>query len=232
MSELTNLIFKNEPHRLSSPFGSRAVIKTAKGKTASFHNGADYSTFGKKLSQYAVCDGEVVSCGIDRLYADAKFVWVSYPALGVRMLHYHLDDICVKSGQKVNEKTVLGHTGQTGFATGIHLHLGIKRIGQNAYIDPEKWSKEEFELIKKAYVPEIYIVTADVLNVRKAPGTKSPKLGFSDLTSNAQKQILSLCGKRVNGYVKGVEISVGEICGNWGKTPSGWVCLDFCEVIK
>ncbi|MGN0467716.1 MAG: peptidoglycan DD-metalloendopeptidase family protein [Acutalibacteraceae bacterium] len=231
MSELTQIIFHGEKHYLSSPFGKRDVIKTSKGNTSSFHSGADYATYGKKLKQYAVAKGRVLSCGIDADYGNAKYVWVEYPSLKVKMLHYHLDSISVKKGQAVDENTVLGTTGKTGYATGIHLHLGIKRIGANSYIDPEKWAKEEFSLLVKAkkYQPGLYRVTANLINVRTAPGTDNPKKTFSQLTADAQKKILALNGKQANGYVKGLTFSVLEIKDNWGRTPSGWVCLDYCE---
>jgi peptidoglycan hydrolase-like protein with peptidoglycan-binding domain len=32
--------------------------------------------------------------------------------------------------------TVLGTTGTTGSSTGIHLHLGVKRIGNTTWVDP------------------------------------------------------------------------------------------------
>ncbi len=250
MSELSNLIFKNKKHKLSSPFGSRAVINTSAGSTSSFHNGADYSTYNEKLKQYAVTDGKIISCGIDTAYGSAKYVWVEYPKLKVKMLHYHLDEICVKKGQTVNSGTVIGLTGKTGMATGIHLHLGIKRLSGSNYIDPEKWSKEEFPALlkniekskekpetKPKYKTGNYKVkTAAVLHVRTGAGTKYQIKSFSQLTSDAQKKIKTLNnGKPANGYVKGVTFTASQIKEangyTWGKTPSGWVALDYCEAI-
>ena len=143
MSKLTEAIFQGKKHTLTSPYGKRAVIKTSVGYTSPFHNGADYGTYAVKLAQYAVADGTVLSCGKDS--TGAIYAWVNYPILNVKMLHYHLDSLCVKAGQAVNKNTVVGYTGKTGMATGIHLHLGIKRIGTDDYIDPEKWSAEEYE---------------------------------------------------------------------------------------
>lgn len=139
MSTLSNLIFHNENHYVTSPFGRRSTISTAAGNTSSFHYGTDYGTNGKKIPQYAIEDGEVISCG--RASDGALFVWVKYPRLGVKMLHYHLDRHKVKPRQKVNKNTVLGYTGKTGKATGIHLHLGIKKLSGGGWIDPEAWSK-------------------------------------------------------------------------------------------
>ena len=239
MSELSNLIFHNKSNYISSPYGPRKSMNTSKGKTSSFHNGVDYATYSVKLPQYPVTDGVVLSCGTDWAYGGAKYVWVSYPDIGVKMLHYHLDSICVKKGQAVNKNTVLGYTGKTGRATGIHLHLGLKKLSGGGYIDPEAWFAKSFKTLteskpKAKYAPGNYRVTkASVLNVRAGAGTKYKKLKFNQLTASAQAKILKLTGgKKVDGYVEGLSFTVTETAVNWGKTPSGWVCLDYCEVLK
>ena len=239
MSELSNLIFHEKKHYLSSPYGPRKSMNTSKGKTSSFHDGVDYATYSVKLPQYPVTDGVVLSCGTDWAYGGAKYVWVKYDSLGVKMLHYHLDRICVKKGQAVNKNTVLGYTGKTGRATGIHLHLGLKKLSGGGYIDPEAWFAKSFKTLteskpKAKYAPGNYRVTkADVLNVRAGAGTKYKKLTFKQLTASARSKILKLTGgKKVNGYVEGMTFTVLETAENWGRTPSGWVCLDYCEVLK
>lgn len=142
MSVVSNLIFHNEKHYVTSKFGYRSVLSTSNGKTNPYHSGTDYGTNGKKIAQYAIEDGEVMTA--TRAADGALYVWVKYPRLGVKLLHYHLDSIKVKAGQKVNKNTLLGYTGKTGKATGIHLHLGVKRLSGGGYIDPEKWAKNEY----------------------------------------------------------------------------------------
>ena len=232
---LIKLIFHNNDAYITSPYGYRKSFGTSAGATSSFHNGVDYGTNCKKIPQYAISDGYVYSCGTDYAYGGAKFVWVAYPTLGVKMLHYHLDKISVKAGQKVNTKTVIGTTGMSGRATGIHLHLGLKKLSGGDYIDPEKWFKDEYTTApsaKKKYTTGNYKVTkATVLNVRKGAGTKYAKKTFSQLTKDAQTKILKLSGEKCNGYVKGLTCTVTKVKNNWGKTPSGWICLDYCERI-
>jgi murein DD-endopeptidase MepM/ murein hydrolase activator NlpD len=142
MSVVSNLIFHNAKHYVTSKFGYRNPLKTPNGKTNPFHSGTDYGTNGMKIPQYAIEDGVVLSA--TRASDGALYVWVKYPRLGVKMLHYHLDSIKVKAGQKVDKNTILGYTGKTGKATGIHLHLGVKRLSGGDYIDPEKWAKNEY----------------------------------------------------------------------------------------
>lgn len=143
MSVLSNLIFHDAKHSLTSPFGPREVLNTSGGKTSAHHDGADYGTSGVKRKQYAIEEGKVLQAGTAS--DGAKYVWVEYPRLGVKMLHYHLDTIKVKAGQAVNADTELGTTGKTGKATGIHLHLGVKRLSGGGFIDPEAWSKNEYK---------------------------------------------------------------------------------------
>ena len=86
-------------------------------------------------------------------------------------------------------------------------------------------------LPEKGYTEGNYRVTASLLNVRKSPSTRAEKLTFGELTEDAQRKILALSGKEKNGYVKGLAFTALEIKSNWGRTPSGWVCLDYCEAI-
>lgn len=223
MSILSDLIFHEAKHYVTSPFGPRQTISTAAGSTSSFHSGTDYGTNGKKLTQYAIEDGSVLSCGTAS--DGAKYVWVKYPRLGVKMLHYHLDSIKVKSGQAVTANTALGTTGKTGKATGVHLHLGVKRLSGGDYIDPEKWSKNEYT----AYSVGDYVVTASLLNVRTGPGKNYTAKRYAQLTANAREAVKKKAGYAANGYVKGIVCTVSEVKGDWGRTPSGWICLDYCK---
>lgn len=135
MSKISNLIFKNASHKVTSNYGWRKVISTSAGNTSSFHNGTDYGTYGKKLAQYAIEKGVILSCGTDKL--GGKYVWVKYPRLNVKMLHYHLSSVNCKTGQSVSRGTLLGYTGKTGKATGIHLHLSIYDLSKGCYVNPE-----------------------------------------------------------------------------------------------
>ena len=85
---------------------------------------------------------------------------------------------------------------------------------------------------KAGYTIGKYKVTeTDLLNVRKGAGTIYKKLKFKELKSTAQDKILALIGKQADGYVRNLTFTVKQVKGNWGKTASGWVCLDYCEKI-
>ncbi len=226
MSKVTNIIFNGKSHYITSKYGKRSVLSTSAGETAPFHSGTDYGTNGKKLAQYAIEGGTVISCG--KAKDGAKYVWVKYPRINKKMLHYHLDSIKVKSGQQVSKGTLLGYTGKTGKATGVHLHLGVKDLTTDEYEDPEQFALTYKEA--ESYKTGLYSVTANLLRVRKGPSTDYAFKKFVFLTLNAQAQIKKLnSGKGADGLVKDCVCTVSEVKENWGKIPSGWVCLDYCK---
>ena len=139
--KLASRTFKRNDYTLTSNFGYRKIITTSAGKTNSFHSGTDYSTKGEKWPQYPLEDGTVSS-----IYTDsygAKCVVIDYKRINKRLYYCHLDSICVYVGQTVNHNTILGYTGKTGRANGIHLHLSMKNIGGKTWLDPEKYDYKE-----------------------------------------------------------------------------------------
>lgn len=64
-----------------------------------------------------------------------------------------------------------------------------------------------------------YKVNCSKLNVRTGPGTKYRAKSLRELTRSARNQ---------GGYVRGVRCTVTKVVGNWGLTPSGYICLDYC----
>lgn len=77
----------------------------------------------------------------------------------------------------------------------------------------------------------VKVTNAGVLRIRKGAGKTYAAKKFSQLTEDAQKKILKATGKKMNGYVIGMEFTVTQINGNWGKTPSGWIYLKYCKKI-
>lgn len=137
--KLATRIFRRNDWYVTSPFGYRKDPIT--GETA-YHSGCDYGTHVQKWPQYALEDGVVLSAGKDS--SGAIFAWVRYPRLGIDLLHYHLDSLCVRSGQAVNASTIIGYTGTTGRSTGIHLHLGKRKSGYTAYEDAHAYDYQEY----------------------------------------------------------------------------------------
>lgn len=92
---------------------------------------------------------------------------------------------------------------------------------------PNNQSKTEIN----KYSTGTYKTTASLLNVRTGPGTNYPNKTYNQLTTNAQEQNSKLGNSKANGLLKNCVCTVSEINGSWGKIPSGWICLDYCQKI-
>ena len=79
----------------------------------------------------------------------------------------------------------------------------------------------------KKYSTGRYRVSASILNVRSGPSTKYYAKRYYQLSANARLQNRRLGGE-CNGYRRGVVFTVSKVINNWGYTPSGWICLDYC----
>ena len=70
-----------------------------------------------------------------------------------------------------------------------------------------------------------------VLCVRTGSSTKYSRKTYRQLSANARSQNRANGNYYANGYKNNVVFTVSRISGNWGLTPSGWVCLDYCTKI-
>lgn len=73
------------------------------------------------------------------------------------------------------------------------------------------------------YTIGTYKVNCSKLNVRTGPSTKYRIKSLKELTRSARNQ---------GGYVRGVKCTVTKVVGNWGLTPSGYICLDYCTKVR
>jgi murein DD-endopeptidase MepM/ murein hydrolase activator NlpD len=124
------------------------------------HNGIDFAM--KVGTPIIACDdGKVV-------YADSI---PDADGMGVNILHkwgisqyWHLSKVSATLGQEVKKGDTLGYSGMTGFATGPHLHFGIKVYdnpcpGMRGWTNPLPYFSEGYvEPAPPAIVPRSYIV--------------------------------------------------------------------------
>lgn len=101
--------------------------------TDSYHKGVDLVGTGSKHI-YPVDNGTVVWVKKSRS-GYGNHLLVNHDN-GVWSLYAHLNNIYVKSGQKVNRNTILGVEGSTGNSTGSHLHLEIRKSESGSQVDP------------------------------------------------------------------------------------------------
>ncbi|MEK7169440.1 MAG: peptidoglycan DD-metalloendopeptidase family protein [Patescibacteria group bacterium] len=95
-----------------------------------FHTGVDFSsTIGTPV--FATADGKISRVdnndrGTSRWnrYQYGRYILVEHPN-NLTSLYAHLSRAIVKAGDIVKEGDLIGYSGNSGFATGPHLHFGI-----------------------------------------------------------------------------------------------------------
>lgn len=190
--KLATKIFKRSDWYVTSPFGWRIHPIT---KKKSFHNGCDYGTNVQKWPQYAIEEGYVNEVVISKSKTGyGTYIWVRYPRINRSLLHAHLDKVVVKKGDKVKEGTLLGYTGKTGYATGIHLHLGMTEIGKHTWLDPDTYDYQPAPEPEPEPTPTPAPTPSDKFNI----GDKVVINGALYTSSNASSPAGSISNKVTN----------------------------------
>jgi len=112
---------------LSGTFGLNRIIN---GKQRSPHTGVDLKA-EEGTPVLASNSGMVVL--VDELFFTGKSVILDH-GWGLYSMYFHLSEVRVKKGDRVDTGAMLGRVGSTGRSTGPHLHWGIKLNG--ARVDP------------------------------------------------------------------------------------------------
>ena len=99
------------------------------------------------------------------------------------------------------------------------------RIGDNRWV----CSDYLVSYSNNSYTTGNYTVTASLLHVRSGAGINYSIKTYKQLTSNARSQNRNKGNYYANGLLRGVNVTASQVDGNWGKIPSGWICLDYCQ---
>jgi murein DD-endopeptidase MepM/ murein hydrolase activator NlpD len=113
--------------RITSHFGNRMHPVLGYEKA---HQGIDYGA-PTGTPVWAVGDGRVEQAGLNG--GCGKSVTIRHRN-GYETVYCHLSAVNVSAGKPVTQKQVIGAVGQTGLATGPHLHYAVKKAG--AYVNP------------------------------------------------------------------------------------------------
>ncbi len=111
--------------RIIAPFGVRW-----QGNGPSIHRGVDI-VVPTGTPVYAMSSGEVSFAGTMTDFG--LVVWVDHRD-AILTVYAHLSEILVVEGQAVTNDEILGLSGQSGNATGPHLHFEIR--GRGHQVDP------------------------------------------------------------------------------------------------
>lgn len=117
--------------RRSGFFGAQRVYQ---GKPGSYHSGADIAV-PAGTPFVAPADGVVVLAAASPFTLEGNLLIVDH-GMGLNSAFLHCQRLDVKVGDRVVQGQVLGAVGQTGRATGPHMHWGLK--WGDARLDPGK----------------------------------------------------------------------------------------------
>jgi murein DD-endopeptidase MepM/ murein hydrolase activator NlpD len=115
--------------RQSGFFGSQRVYQ---GKPGSYHGGADIAVPTGTVF-VAPADGVVTLAARDEFTLEGKLIIIDH-GHGLNSAFLHASAILVNEGDRVRQGQPIGQVGQSGRATGPHLHWGLK--WNDARIDP------------------------------------------------------------------------------------------------
>ncbi len=115
--------------RISSPFGYRYHPVTGKYK---LHKGVDLAA--PKGSNVLAANSGTVTAAYDYENGSyGKYLIINHGG-GKVTLYAHCDDVLVRAGDTVEQGEVIAKVGDTGTATGYHLHFEIRIDG--SYVNP------------------------------------------------------------------------------------------------
>jgi murein DD-endopeptidase MepM/ murein hydrolase activator NlpD len=118
---------------ITSPFGARRSYNG--GPPTGYHEGVDFR--GKVGTPVVAAHSGRVALA-EALTVRGMAVILDH-GLGVQSGYYHLSEILVQEGQQVEQGDRIGRVGETGLATGPHLHWEVRVQGVN--VDPLEWTQ-------------------------------------------------------------------------------------------
>ena len=119
---------------VTNPYGWQVHPVT---KQKSLHSGVDLAAdYGTNV--LAVADGTVLDCSYDAAFG---YILTLEHENGVQTQYAHLSEFLVNAGAEVRQGQIIAKTGDSGWTTGPHLHLGVLIDGEA--VDPLETLKSE-----------------------------------------------------------------------------------------
>jgi len=126
--------------RVGSGFGEREDPFNGEGK---FHSGIDIeAAYGTPVR--AAADGESTGESMGAGYGRQVVLNHGH---GYVTVYGHLSSVAVLPGQRVTRGQVIGYVGQSGRATGPHLHYEVRV--NNTPVNPHKYMRSTFEQVAR-----------------------------------------------------------------------------------
>ena len=199
--------------KITSPFGMRIHPITKKKR---MHNGIDLVSKVGNRNLFAVGSGYVqkIVTGKDKSTTGfGNYIWVRYPDYNLSLIYAHCSKILKKKGDKVKKGDIVAVEGKTGAATGVHLHLGMTRIGSDTWLNPANFNVKvitnKFNLtrnLKKGCKGD------DVKKLQQALGGLTVDGAFGDKTKT-----------KVISYQKAHKLTADGVVGKQTAHALGWL---------
>jgi len=207
--ELSDVFIGNFP--VTQDFGANPDVYAARYGLRG-HNGTDFGC-PSLTPVLAAADGFVSESGFD---AGGYGNYVKIVHNGYLTLYGHLNDIAVKLGDKLIKGQLIGHSNNTGFSSGPHLHFGVAPCdakgvktqpdnGFSGYIDPQgpdcHWtiSNPTAPVLPSDNIPSEIPVPTDDFNRAVAQGTNYKVIaqyalqnGANDFLENSGQGMIDL----------------------------------------
>ena len=130
----------------------------------------------------------------------------------------------IRSGASVSYSRIGGYAkGSTVTILAESNGFGKTNLGWISLAYTSRYTTVAKSTTVQKYTVGTYKVNCSKLNVRTGAGTKYRIKSLKELTRSARNQ---------GGYVRGVKCTVTKVVGNWGLTPSGYICLNYCTKVR
>ena len=137
--------------KMTSNYGWRIHPISKKRK---FHYGVDLISQVGNKNLFAVGTGyvqKVVNNQSKSKSGFGNYIWIRYPDYNLSLIYAHCSKIILKKGDKVKKGDIVAVEGKTGAATGVHLHLGMTKIGSNTWLNPNNYNVKVVKPVTKQY---------------------------------------------------------------------------------
>ena len=137
--------------KMTSNYGFRIHPISKKRK---FHYGVDLISKVGNKNLFAVGTGyvqKVVNNQSKSKSGFGNYIWIRYPDYNLSLIYAHCSKILLKKGDKVKKGDIVAIEGKTGAATGVHLHLGMTKIGSNTWLNPNNYNVKVVKPVTKQY---------------------------------------------------------------------------------
>lgn len=164
--------------RIMSKFGPRKLL------SMEYHNGIDIGPLIQNKQGdniYSVADGTVrvskANAG-NRTTGYGYYIVIEHDTFC--SLYAHLQKLKVKEGQRVKAGEVIGHMGNTGESTGLHLHFEIRDCNYTKFWERDKTSGKYIHAVDPQPLLNTFIIKTDREKVKEYFGFDNNTMAFLD----------------------------------------------------